>query len=70
MARNDLAAREARVRRRAQKEGLLLRKSRARTAHLDDHGEYRLVDANLNAIVAGEKFDMTLDDVENWLGEA
>ena len=70
MAPKDQASREARVRRRARKQGLALRKSRATIAHLDDHGEYRLVDSDRGFVVAGEKFDLTLDDVENWLGEA
>jgi putative heme iron utilization protein len=26
-----------------------------------------IVDDNMNAVVAGERFDLTLDDVEEWL---
>ena len=33
-------------------------------------GEYRLIDAFHNRIVAGEKFDWSLDDVEGYLAEA
>ena len=61
-------AREARLRRRAARNGLIVRKSRLRgTPHSDDHGGYMILDANLNAIVAGQRFDLDLDDVEGCL---
>ena len=59
--------REARLRRLARRGGYSLRKSRAGFS-IDNLGDYMIVDDNLNAIVAGERFDMSLDDVEEWLG--
>lgn len=44
-----------------------LRKSRARTLHINDRGEYRIVDPDRNLVVAGERFDMTLAAVEKWI---
>jgi len=61
-------AREARLRRMLRKEDVLLRKSRVRYTHGNDYGEYMLVDAS-NCIVAGEWFNLSLDDVERWLNE-
>lgn len=58
--------REARLRRLARCGGYSLHKSRAGWS-LDNLGDFMVVDDNLNSIVAGERFDMTLDDVEEWL---
>jgi len=63
-------AQENRNRRRAHRLGLALRKSRARDLHIDNLGDYMLVDPYLNAIVWGEKYDLSLDDVEGYLDEA
>jgi len=37
---------------------------------VDNLGGYRIVDDYTNAIVAGEKFDLDLDDVEQFIKEA
>jgi hypothetical protein len=34
---------------------------------VDNLGEYGLVDTARNAWVAGSTFDMSLDDIEEWL---
>jgi hypothetical protein len=34
---------------------------------VDDLGGYRLLDANYNMVVSGERFDLDLDDVEAYL---
>ena len=57
---------ENKLRRKAKQCGFLLRKSRA-SISIDNLGEYMLVDMYKNAIVAGEKFDLTLSDVEEFL---
>ena len=58
--------RENRLRRVADRLGLTIRKSRARAIHIDDHGEYMICTRD-NAVVAGAKFDYSLDDVEEFL---
>jgi len=63
----DVGRREAAVRRALRPEGQALRKSRARNWTLDNQGGYMIVDADRNFIVAGEKYDLTLDDVERWV---
>jgi hypothetical protein len=57
--------RENRARRAAERQGLLLKKSRRRDPRAIDYGTYMLVDASTNTIVAGER--MYLDDVEKYL---
>jgi len=61
------AAEDSRLRRLAKKHGYALRRSRSPAYSIDNRGQYRIVDPFLNAIVAGEKFDMTPGDVEEWL---
>ena len=57
---------ENKLRRRLAKDGLLLKKSRKSTS-LDNFGEYMIVDSKDNAIIAGNRFDLSLEDVENWI---
>lgn len=59
-------AADSRLRRLAIKLGYCLHKSRAMFG-IDNHGGYRIVDPDLNAVMAGERFDMNAKDVENWL---
>ena len=61
------AAREARVRRALRKKGFTLRKSRCRTFPfgINDQGGYCVLDAYRNTIEAGEKLDLSLEDVEH-----
>jgi hypothetical protein len=49
---------------------LTLRKSRARTFTVHDQGGFRIIDRNYNWLVAGENFDLTLEDVERFLRES
>jgi hypothetical protein len=63
--------RENRLRRMAERQGLRLEKSRRRDPRAIDYGRYMLVNAELNAAVAGTtatgRHEFTLDDVEAWL---
>lgn len=71
--------RENRVRRQLARQGLRLQKSRTNGSvyvngvyqgeNVDDRGGYRIVDASTNAVVTGERFDMSLEDVERWAAE-
>lgn len=61
------AAREARLRRRAKRHGYALQRSRWRSGSLDNFGEFRVIDPAYNVVVAGERFDMDLDEAEAWL---
>jgi hypothetical protein len=58
---------EQRVRRAAKREGYVLRKDQARQWSLNHNGGYKIVDADLNAVIAGSPFDVDRDDVEEWL---
>jgi hypothetical protein len=59
--------RESRLRSKARRQGLRIHKSRIRTPNADDLGGYRLVDSDLNLVIAGERFDLDLDGVEKYL---
>lgn len=60
----EINRRENRVRRQLEKQGLVLRKSRVTLPSADDQGGYMIVDTQFNRIEAGERFDMTLEEVE------
>ncbi len=60
--------REARARRLAKRQGFAVRKSRVRNPHLNDQGGYMVINPSYNLIVAGERFNLDLDDVEEFLG--
>jgi hypothetical protein len=57
--------RENRLRRMAERQGLLLRKSRRRDVRALDYGTYMLIDLHTNALVSGER--LSLEQVEAWL---
>jgi hypothetical protein len=62
-------AREARLRLLASRQGLALRKSYVCTPNLDGGGGYLIIDLDRNWIVAGEGFNLDLDDAERFLTE-
>jgi len=55
------------LRDKARRLGLLLQKSRARYWSIDDQGEWMVLDPNTNIIISGEKFSLTVEDVEKFL---
>jgi hypothetical protein len=57
---------ENRLRRWAKRLGLELRKSRTRLFNINDQGGYQLVDQQ-NVIIAGERMELTLEDVKKLL---
>lgn len=57
---------EQRLRRALNKVGYSLHRSRAKIS-LDNLGDYMIVDQSSNSVVAGSRFDYTLEDVEAWL---
>lgn len=61
----DEKVRENRARRAAERQGLLLKKSRRRDPRAIDYGTFVLVDASTNALVAGER--LNIEDVEKYL---
>ena len=61
--------RENRLRRSAERQGFQIRKSRTKHTNIDDYGGYRIVNSFFNTVEAGERFDLTIDDVEKFLNE-
>lgn len=60
-------AREDKARRQLAKQGYTLKKSRAQTYTADNQSGYMIVKDGI--IQAGERFDMTLEDVEKFAAE-
>jgi hypothetical protein len=60
------AAQESRIRSLARWRGYAVRKSRS---YVRNDFEYRLVDVFHNCIVMGERYDATLDQIEEYLKE-
>jgi hypothetical protein len=65
----DEQKREVRLRRMASRQGYRLRKDRARSWSIDHHGGYMIVDPAHGTKVAGQRYEMTLREVEAWLTE-
>jgi cobalamin biosynthesis Co2+ chelatase CbiK len=61
--------REVRLRAKAMRLGYALQKSR-RALSADNQGGYRIVIAQDRSVVAGGDFDMSLDEVEDYLKKA
>ncbi|WP_257541020.1 hypothetical protein [Sphingobium sp. CFD-1] len=69
MSENE-KVRENRLRRIAERRGMILSKSRRRDPKAIDYGGYMLIDATSNAAIMGSDsfaFSASLDDIENWL---
>ena len=47
--------------------GFRVRKDRAHTYSVDHQGGYMVIDADTNGVVAGERFDLSLDELEVFL---
>ena len=60
--------REQRLRRRARRMGLTLRKSRAARG-IDNLGGYMVLHTERWMTIVGHRFELTLDEVEEWLAE-
>lgn len=68
----NLKVRENRIRRMAERQGLLLQKSKRRDPKAIDYGGYMLVDARTNSVVLGSTsfaFSADLDEVEAHLNK-
>ena len=60
---------EARVRRKAARDGYGVRKSRRYVDGWDNQGEYMLINASQNYCVLGPRYDATLGEIEEWLDQ-
>ena len=56
-----------RLRRMADRQGLMLHKTRRRDPLALDYGLYLLADARTGAVVVGNGYSLTLTEVEAWL---
>jgi len=61
---------ESTLRRRAQRLGYRLEKSRAREWRLDNQLGYRLLDVEINGAALGQDFDASLEEIAHFIQEA
>jgi hypothetical protein len=68
--------REQRLRSKARRQGYAIRKSRVRTPHLDDLGGFMIlahsangISSNQGVVMVGSRFELDLDDVDQFLAE-
>jgi len=61
--------REDRARRKLSKQGIVVRKSRAQAVTANNFGDYMLVNARRNAIIAGARYELTLEDIERYASD-
>ncbi len=57
---------EQKLRRTLKSAGYTLHKSRIHNANADNLGGYCIVDTSYNSLVAGDRFQLSLSDVEEW----
>lgn len=67
MENNEIKAREDKARKQLAKQGYSLKKSRSKTYTVNDCGGYMIVQDGI--IQAGERFNMTLEEVEKFIAE-
>ena len=60
-------AAESTIRSRARRQGYTIKKDRSRTENLDHRGGYMIIITRTNSIVAGNRYDLSLADVEDFL---
>ena len=59
--------RESHIRRKAQRLGYRIHKSRTKKPHGDDFGGYQLLCAPYGGVVFGERFELCLTDIQDYL---
>lgn len=67
MPQTDDKVRENRARRWAKRLDIQLVKSHARRIHADNLGGYMMVDPHTGGIIQGSRFEMEIEDVEEYL---
>jgi hypothetical protein len=58
---------ESTIRRKAKRHGYFVTKSRERTFHSNNYGEFMLVSAQYNVPILGWDYDASLEDIADFL---
>jgi|AGTN01.3.fsa_nt_gi hypothetical protein len=61
--------RENRLRRQAKRLGFIIEKSRGKLWSIDNHLGYMVRDSYSGNIVTGERYNLSLDEVDKWLND-
>jgi hypothetical protein len=62
-------ARAYKARRQLKKMGFILKKSRIRNINMDNFGGFMILDGHIGHIVEGDRFQLDIDDVEDFIKE-
>jgi len=57
---------EQSLRRKLKRRGYLMKKSRGQM-NIDNHGGFMIIDIHTNAVVDGNRFNLNLSDVEDFI---
>ncbi len=60
-------SRDNKVRKAAKKQGFIVTRSRVKNTTCDNYGNYMIINESNNSIEYGEKFNLTLEEVENFI---
>lgn len=60
---------ENRLRRQAKRLGLAIVKSRGKKWSINNQLGYMIIDPSVNGVVAGANYDLSFEDVEEWLND-
>lgn len=66
---NDERNRAVRLRHKLNQLGYTMMKMNCRRDSIDNFGDYAIIDTEYNAIVRGTRFDLDLDDVEEFISD-
>lgn len=58
---------ESTIRSRAKMAGYTVYKSRERSEHVNNYGKYMLVDDHRNLVVLGDRYDATLEQIDEFI---
>jgi hypothetical protein len=65
----NTAPNESAIRRKAKRHGYFVRESRERTFRSNNYGEFKLVSAQYNVPILGWDYDVTLEDIAEFLND-
>jgi len=62
-----LSVNESAIRERAKRRGYRILRSRQRSLHCGNQGEYMMIEADTRMLVVGQNFDASLTEIAEWL---
>lgn len=57
------------LRRQAKRLGLKLKKSSGKKFSIDNQLEYMIIDAEMNVVLAGPRYDLSFEEAKEWIDD-